>query len=480
MGVRIQELPETTGINKEDVLIVEDGQGTKKGTVQQLDETLGVSQLKEDLDDIADLTTLTKYYKNKFISDGIKKGYIFKGGNVDTSINAFYTDYYIYVSDAVGKYIVLSYDNGNRRYLSDNIVSYIFYDESKNILRELSEDSQGISSVLIPTGAYYVRLTFNRDLVGKENVMVSIQTGSEAISDKNDYQIGYLPNKHINIGSFNLETFTGNTAWDKLKCALSVIDYGVINCSSPIYIDSNPFEFLPFKDYRRITINGATINLNGNVMFDKSFNGEYCYAPKFNACHICGSGVIFGISQISDTKQGIIGPVFNCCYLNTTTIMNNSAVYVQSLRINMCEIVGNANVIVASKLCDTVLTDNKIESGAGTLIEFTKNTDDGSVLYDCYHLVAKGNVIEGRKSQMFAFNGRSTDIHIVDNYFEGNYAPYFTISEECDRLDITNNYFNEWDGSYTHLIRISKEPTSKDLSGNVLVQPLSTDISIFN
>lgn len=49
MGVRIQELPETTGIKKEDVFIVEDGQGTKKGTVQQLDEALGVSQLKEDL-----------------------------------------------------------------------------------------------------------------------------------------------------------------------------------------------------------------------------------------------------------------------------------------------------------------------------------------------------------------------------------------------------------------------------------------------
>lgn len=49
MGVRISELPETTGINKEDLLIVEDGQGTKKGTVQQLDEALGVSQLKEDL-----------------------------------------------------------------------------------------------------------------------------------------------------------------------------------------------------------------------------------------------------------------------------------------------------------------------------------------------------------------------------------------------------------------------------------------------
>ena len=64
MGVRIQELPETTGINKEDVLIVEDGQGTKKGTVQQLDKALGVSQLKEDLINVnntkADKTDLAK------------------------------------------------------------------------------------------------------------------------------------------------------------------------------------------------------------------------------------------------------------------------------------------------------------------------------------------------------------------------------------------------------------------------------------
>lgn len=50
MGVRIQKLPETTGINKEDLLIVEDGQGTKKGTVQQLDDSLGVSRLKEEFE----------------------------------------------------------------------------------------------------------------------------------------------------------------------------------------------------------------------------------------------------------------------------------------------------------------------------------------------------------------------------------------------------------------------------------------------
>lgn len=50
MGVRIQELPETTGINKEDLLIVEDGQGTKKGTVQQLDDSLGISRLIEEFE----------------------------------------------------------------------------------------------------------------------------------------------------------------------------------------------------------------------------------------------------------------------------------------------------------------------------------------------------------------------------------------------------------------------------------------------
>lgn len=50
MGVRIQELPETTGINKEDLLIVEDGQGTKKGTVQQLYDSLGVSRLIEEFE----------------------------------------------------------------------------------------------------------------------------------------------------------------------------------------------------------------------------------------------------------------------------------------------------------------------------------------------------------------------------------------------------------------------------------------------
>lgn len=69
MGVRIQELPETTGINKEDLLIVEDGQGTKKGTVQQLDDSLGVSRLIEEFEASQVQSTKDELENQKFLTE---------------------------------------------------------------------------------------------------------------------------------------------------------------------------------------------------------------------------------------------------------------------------------------------------------------------------------------------------------------------------------------------------------------------------
>ena len=43
-------MPSSNGIKKEDLLIVEDEESTKKCTVQQLDTALGVSTLKQKLD----------------------------------------------------------------------------------------------------------------------------------------------------------------------------------------------------------------------------------------------------------------------------------------------------------------------------------------------------------------------------------------------------------------------------------------------
>ena len=47
MGVRIAELPSSKGISKTDLIIVQDNEATKQGTIQQLDDSLGVSKLRE-------------------------------------------------------------------------------------------------------------------------------------------------------------------------------------------------------------------------------------------------------------------------------------------------------------------------------------------------------------------------------------------------------------------------------------------------
>ncbi|WP_295748870.1 hypothetical protein [uncultured Holdemanella sp.] len=50
MGVRIAELPSSKGISKTDLIIVQDNEATKQGTIQQLDDSLGVSRLKQEFD----------------------------------------------------------------------------------------------------------------------------------------------------------------------------------------------------------------------------------------------------------------------------------------------------------------------------------------------------------------------------------------------------------------------------------------------
>lgn len=50
MGVRIAELPSSKGISKTDLIIVQDNEATKQGTIQQLDDSLGVSKLRKQFE----------------------------------------------------------------------------------------------------------------------------------------------------------------------------------------------------------------------------------------------------------------------------------------------------------------------------------------------------------------------------------------------------------------------------------------------
>lgn len=147
MGVRIQELPETTGIKKEDVLIVEDGQGTKKGTVQQLDKALGVSQLKEDLMDFADK-------KTQYITSTLYKVPNSHWTNPTARAQTDSADSYTRIKLERGLYFYkniypifcwITYENGKTEQLStepnNNASGYVFIESPAEIRLTVSKNS---------------------------------------------------------------------------------------------------------------------------------------------------------------------------------------------------------------------------------------------------------------------------------------------------------------------------------------------------
>lgn len=191
MGVRIQELPETTGIKKEDVLIVEDGQGTKKGTVNQLDEALGVSQLKEDIDNLYNgKIALLKYGLN---SDGTVNKTLpyfshteYKYTSIDTEIS---------ISGATDDNPLIVY---TRKNITDGLTELI----------KLTKDL----TFIIPANNYYVYVvegTSEHDannvetLVEKVNILSPTLKGKIFV-DKNNFTVnnsGVLLNG--DIGNYN-------------------------------------------------------------------------------------------------------------------------------------------------------------------------------------------------------------------------------------------------------------------------------------
>lgn len=150
MGVRIQELPETTGINKEDVLIVEDGQGTKKGTVQQLDEALGVSQLKEDLSD---------WYR----LEGLERG------NLVPELKLVQKDKYAYAtSEQLGKKPIFGVYEGCSVYILDidksnyifstSIRTIVLADNNGNCVGETINNASSIDNTSINAKKMYLSI----------------------------------------------------------------------------------------------------------------------------------------------------------------------------------------------------------------------------------------------------------------------------------------------------------------------------------
>lgn len=199
MGIQIKELPETSGIKKEDLLIVEDTDGTKKGTVQELDDALGVSQLKEELtnnfkiDSNVKLTLTSGQYINAIsntiepnndfsITDpiAVKKGQtvvltatgernvigmiaICDASNtsrqvISTSIDSNEHDY-IYKVQKDG-YIVCSFNHNHPYKLSLNINYYSSIYNTVDTLIPVNKGTEPTSIIALSTG--YINATNNQ------------------------------------------------------------------------------------------------------------------------------------------------------------------------------------------------------------------------------------------------------------------------------------------------------------------------------
>ena len=246
MGVRIQELPETTGINKEDVLIVEDGQGTKKGTVQQLDEALGVSQLKEDLVkyDIPIGNLKTGYFINKLT------------GNESESISYKCTDF-INVS-AYTKFelqSIMGEDNSSISFYDDNkifITGYNFY----------KAEGPYVHTVDKPINAKYTRVTYS---VNQTNINPPYLKALDYIDSIND-------------------NILNNTDWVELNCSVKKGKF--VNRNNGVLYDSadTVVGMLDVRNISKIYINNLYLagdrcicGYDSNNKFIESIDSGYAF-----------------------------------------------------------------------------------------------------------------------------------------------------------------------------------------------------------
>ena len=129
-------MPSSNGIKKEDIFIVEDTEGTKKGTVQQLNEALGVSKLKEDINNITEEITIPGWSKIGYYS-GEKH-------NTTNGVSLFFE-----IPKHVKQIRVVA--NG-RAYFND----YTFINEDDNIVSygtKLTQDKDIDVLIDVPVGA---------------------------------------------------------------------------------------------------------------------------------------------------------------------------------------------------------------------------------------------------------------------------------------------------------------------------------------
>lgn len=260
MGVRISELPETTGINKDDLLIVEDGQGTKKGTVQQLDEALGVSQLKEDLDNYIHKPNLGDNNKFPRAKDGSVE-WVEQGMPTDEQTSIAINNWLDAHPDATTTVLDGSLteskftDTLKLHTLKDYVTPQMYGAKGDGI----TDDSEAFKSALqsnlplfVPKGTYIVsnvEVPAYKEIVGSGNystIILNKIAGSKTFIFNKDSYYASISNMRIaeSIGDSNEHTvsididYTGHSEYPQdINVTIQNMTFG--SCNNAIYLHNN-------------------------------------------------------------------------------------------------------------------------------------------------------------------------------------------------------------------------------------------------
>ena len=222
------------------------------------------------------------------------------------------------------------------------------------------------------------------------------QTGAIALA--NDLYAIFTPVSNL---VYSVESFAGSTPEEKLFNALDSVTEGVILAGK---VEISHQYTAKAKDYRKISILGASIKLNTQMWFVQA-NATYKTVPAFKNCTIEGLN-----NKFFDDSTVCVGMMFEGCNIKAT-IMYYGNYYVQSPYFLNCTFESQDRLLYTPQIFDFKMVGCRVESATETLVEVTNQGIMQGSVDDC--------LIEGRTNVIFKTTA-CYSFSITHCYFEAN------------------------------------------------------------
>lgn len=236
----------------------------------------------------------------------------------------------------------------------------------------------------------------------QEKINDWLETHPEATTTVPDESITFAKlNPKLANTTYTLAQFSGDTNQQKFFNALNEMTGGILLCGT---IEITQQYTAIAKDYRKITIVGATISLSKNEWFDQT-NAIYKSVPQFDSCYIDGNDNVMYNSDVN-----CVGAMFRNCTLKNVVVFDSNTSYIQSLYLIGCDLNPIHTLFNAATAYDLKIIGCRIEATTGVLITVTSNLG-----------IMQGTIsdamIEGRSDVVMSISA-CYDLNICGCYFE--------------------------------------------------------------